>query len=250
MKKQVLGVKIDDVTMNEALEIVHGWLEGKKKRYIVTPNPEIIMAAQKDNRYIKLLNDADLSIPDGAGLKLSGKIKNTFAGVDFMEKLVEQSVVWGATVSKAPLRVGFLGGRGGVAELCAKRLSQKYPNLKISFARSDDEVDQMGNVLSSKYYGKKHNTKYIIPDTDLLFVAFGPPKQEKWIAENLRDLDVKVAMSVGGSFDYISGEVPRAPKWIRSLGFEWLFRLIIQPWRIKRQLALIKYVLLLIYDNK
>ena len=209
MKKYILGVKIDDVNMNEALEIVHGWLQESKKRYVVTPNPEFIMTAQKDLDFKKILNDADLSIPDGAGLKLSGKVENTVPGVDFMEKLVERSSDWGVTI-------GLLGAAPGVADKTAERLKKKYSGIKINFAKAD-----------------------------ILFVAFGHPKQEKWIVQNLPKLSVKVAMGVGGSFDYISGKIPRAPKWLRKLGLEWLFRLIIQPWRIKRQIKLVKYLWLL-----
>ncbi|MDO8573889.1 MAG: WecB/TagA/CpsF family glycosyltransferase [Candidatus Daviesbacteria bacterium] len=239
MKKYILGVKIDDIKIDQALEMVHDWLGSKKKYYIVTPNPEIIMAAQKDLGYRKLLNDADLSIPDGVGLKLSGQVKNTFAGVDFMEELIKHLSDWGATI-------GLLGGKNGVADRAAKCLRTKYPGVNIIFVESGGEVDEGGNMLSD----------YRLPTTaedsrqktvDLLFVAFGPPKQEKWIAQNIDKLDVKVAMSVGGSFDYISGDIPRAPRIVRALGFEWLFRLIVQPWRIKRQLSLLKYVLLLMF---
>lgn len=221
MRVQVLGVKIDDISLDEAVETVHGWLKGNSKHYIVTTNPEFIMTAQQDPIFKKILNGADLSIPDGIGLKLTGKVKNRISGVDLMEKLVEKSVDWSSTV-------GFLGGRDGVAAKTAERLLQKYPDLKISFVSSD---------LS---------TNYKLPATDLLFVAFGHPKQEKWIYQNLSKLPIKIAMGVGGSFDYISGKVPRAPQWLRDLGLEWLFRLIIQPWRIKRQLRLLKYILLLL----
>jgi len=209
MKVDILGVKIDDVNMSEALETVHQWLQKSEKRYIVTPNPEFIVTAQQDPLFRKILNDADLSIPDGAGLKLSGKIKNTVIGVDLMEKLVDKSREWGVTL-------GFLGGGPGVAEACVERLQKKYPGIKVDFAKAD-----------------------------LLFVALGHPKQEKWIYQNLPKLDVKVAMGVGGAFDYLSGKLPRAPKWIRNIGLEWLFRLIIQPWRIKRQFKLLQYVWLL-----
>lgn len=211
MKKYILGVKIDDVNMDEALEIVYGWLQESKKKYIVTPNPEFIMTAQKDLEFKKILNDADLSIPDGNGLKLSGKVKNNVSGVDLMEKLVEKSADWGVTV-------GFLGGRDGVAEKTAECLQKKYPRIKIDNA-----------------------------SPDLLFVALGAPKQEKWISQNLPKLKVRVAMGVGGSFDYLSGRVLRAPKWLRNLGLEWLFRLVIQPWRIKRQLVLLKYIWLVLH---
>lgn len=242
MKKQVLGIKIDDINIDQALEVVKGWLSKGGKHYIVTPNPEILVMAQKDEELKKVINKADLTTPDGVGLRLSGDIVCNTPGIDLMEAIIKY-------VSEKGLTIGLLGGRDKVAEEVAKRLSRKYPNLKISFARSGDEVDQMGNVLSSKYYGKKHNTKYIIPNTDLLFVAFGPPKQEKWIAKNLTNLDVKVAMGVGGAFDYLSGRVPRAPKWFRNIGLEWLFRLIVQPRRIKRQTALLKYLFLLARSN-
>lgn len=236
MKKTVLGVNIDDINMDQAVEIVEKWLRGKgpaspakrgEKHYIVTPNPEFLVAAQKDNVFRKILNEADLSIPDGVGLKLSGKIKNTVYGIDLMERLVSKAADYGFTV-------GFLGGAKGVAEKCAECLLQKYPKLKISYMIS-------GGIVNEK--GESENKS--LPKVDILFVAFGHIKQEKWIAQNLNKLDVKVAMGVGGAFDFLSGKVPRAPEWIRNLGFEWLFRLIVQPWRIKRQMSLIKYLLML-----
>ncbi|MBI2330413.1 WecB/TagA/CpsF family glycosyltransferase [Candidatus Daviesbacteria bacterium] len=218
MKVDILGVKIDDITMAEALAIVEKWIWNPGKHYIVTPNPEFLVAAQKDPVFKKILNSADLAIPDGVGLKLSGKIKNTFSGTDFMESLVSLAAEKGFTAA-------FLGGREGVAEKCAERLKSRYPKLKILLASNDTETK--------------------IPPCDLLFVALGHIKQEKWIAENLDKIPAHVAMGVGGAFDYLGGFVPRAPVLIRSLGLEWLFRLIIQPWRIKRQMALIKYLWLI-----
>lgn len=218
MKVNVLGVKIDDVNMEEALGTVEKWIWNSGKYYIVTPNPEFVVAAQKDQVFKKILNDADLAIPDGIGLKLSGKIKNTFSGTDFMEKLVSMAAEKG-------FRTGFLGGRERVAKKAAECLKKKYPKLKVLFTSADTET--------------------VIPPLDLLFVALGAIKQEKWIANNLEKIPVHVAMGVGGALDYLGGFVPRAPKWMRNLGFEWLFRLIIQPWRIKRQMALIKYLWLI-----
>jgi N-acetylglucosaminyldiphosphoundecaprenol N-acetyl-beta-D-mannosaminyltransferase len=95
------------------------------------------------------------------------------------------------------------------------------------------------------------NTEYLIPNTGIgiLFVAFGAPKQEFWINENLDKIPVKVAIGVGGAFDYISGKTPRAPTFIRSIGLEWLFRLVVQPWRIKRQLALIEFIWLVVKEK-
>lgn len=228
MKSDILGVKIDDVDMAEALSIVEKWIWKPGKHYIVTPNPEFIVAAQKDPVFKEMLNGADLAIPDGAGLKLSGKVKNTVSGTDFMERLIRLAAEKGFVV-------GFLGGKDGVAKRCAECLLRKYPNLKISYISSGGIVGKNGNPSLT--------TNYKLPPTDLLFVAFGHIKQEKWIATNLEKIPVHVAMGVGGAFDYLSGDVPRAPKWIRDLGFEWLFRLILQPWRIKRQIALLQYLL-------
>lgn len=224
MKVDILGVKIDDISFNEALAIVKHWIWNQAvykngKHYIVTPNPEFIVAAQEDPEFKKILNDADLSIPDGVGLKLSGRVKNTFSGTDFMEGLCKLAAEKGFVV-------GFLGGRDGVAEKASECLQKKYNGLKVSFASSD--ID------------------YKILPTDLLFVALGHNKQEKWIVSNIKTSPVHVAMGVGGAFDYLSGNTPRAPKWVRDLGLEWLFRLILQPWRIKRQLTLFKYLWLLV----
>ena len=221
MRKQILGVNIDDITIDQAVQIVASWLYKGGKRFIVTTNPEFIVTAEEDLLFKKILNKADLSIPDGAGLKLSGKIKNTFPGVDFMEKLIE-------LVAEKAFTVGFLGGRGQVAERTVERLKKKYPALNVKFV--SEEPDD-------------------IPKLDILFVAFGHPKQEYWIYENLPKLNVGVAMGVGGSFDFLSGKVPRAPLWVRKIRMEWLFRLIIQPRRIKRQRRLFKYVTLILWQR-
>lgn len=231
MQVKVLNVKLDDVSIKEALEVVQKWVWNPGKHYIVTPNPEMIVAAQKDEAFKQALNGADLSIPDGVGLKLSGKVKNTFAGVDFMEELVKLAAEKGFTTS-------FLGGREGVAKKCAQCLKKKYPKLKIIFAVSGGEVGKDGVM---KGEGLK------LPPADILFVAFGHQKQEKWIALNFDKIPAHVIMGVGGSFDEIAGIVPRTPVWLHKLGLKWLIRLILQPWRIKRQLALIKYLWLLAF---
>lgn len=251
MKKNILGIKIDDVNIDQALDVVQRWLQKAGKHYIVTPNPEIVVMAQRVPELKKIINNADLAIPDGAGLKLSGDIVNTTPGIDLMEQLVKLASEKGFTT-------GFLGGRGKVAEQTVDCLKKKYPKLKVVFAESGGEIDSDGNVIARsnsdeaillsnrlpRPFGARNNEV-----VDLLFVAFGPPKQEKWIANNLSRIQVKVAMTVGGAFDVLSGRIPRAPKLMRSLNLEWLFRLIIQPWRIKRQLALVKYILLLLSWN-
>lgn len=221
MKKDILGVKIDDVNLDQALRTVQSWLKRSGKHYIVTPNPEIVVMAQQDEDLKNILNNADLAIPDGVGLKLTTDIVCHTPGVDLMEELIKLAADQGFTV-------GFLGGKEGIAAKTAECLLRKYPKLKVTFAQSGGQIDQQ---------------------CDLLFVALGAPKQEKWIAKNLDKSPVRVAMGVGGALDYLSGQVPRAPKWLRSLGLEWLFRLIIQPWRIKRQLTLVHFVLKMLYGK-
>ncbi len=240
----LLGVKIDDVSIPEIADIVKEWLSKPGKYYIITPNPEIVVMAQKDLELKKIINEADLAIPDGRGLKLSGDIVCNSPGIDVLEALVKLAADLAVTV-------GFLGGEEGVAKKTAECLQKKYKNLKVIFAESGGEIDNNGNVIARNKVTKQSSQEIATPfglamtKTDLLFVAFGPPKQEKWIAKNLDKLPIKVAMGVGGSFDYISGKTYRAPVLIRKLGFEWLFRLVLQPWRIKRQLALLEYIWLL-----
>ena len=127
--------------------------------------------------------------------------------------------------------MGFLGAGPSVAVKTAECLEKKYKGLKISMVSQE---------WSEELKSKK---------TDILFVAFGSPKQEIWIAENLNQLPAKVVIGVGGAFDFISGKVRRAPVFIRQLGLEWLFRLIIQPWRIKRQLKLLTFIDLVLKEK-
>lgn len=256
---KILGTNITNVSKSEILEFVEKNLDKKDiKIPIVTPNPEILMYAVDHKEYQKVLNSAKVSLADGVGVVVSGKIlrkgiKERIAGVDFMLSLCSLAAERGFSV-------GFLGGREGVAEKTAECLVKKYPNLIVGFVNSEwneygfDKAKKY-QVLSSKYYANKKednlneskilNAKYVIHDTsvDILFVAFGFPKQEIWIDENLDKIPVTVAMGVGGAFDYISGNVRRAPKFVRDAGMEWAFRLAVQPWRIKRQLALPRFAI-------
>lgn len=230
MKADILGIKIDDISMDEAVERVRGWLSKGGKYYIVTPNPEIIVAAQADDGYKRILSEADLSIPDGVGLRLFGGVKNRVTGADLAEELINLSCDKGYAI-------GFLGGRDGIAKRTKECLERQYQTISIEFAESGGRFDSEGNSLSEK--------KLTIPPLDILFVGLGQGKQEKWIAKNKNLFPVKVFMVVGGTLDYLSGSVPRAPKFMRRLGLEWLFRLILEPWRIKRQLSLLEYIWLL-----
>ncbi|GIW62044.1 MAG: acetylglucosaminyldiphosphoundecaprenol acetyl-beta-D-mannosaminyltransferase [Patescibacteria group bacterium] len=228
MKNYIFGIGVSNITEENALELVLKRVKnGKKKCMIVTPNPEIVMYALSHPIYKRIINEADLALCDGIGLFLAGSIlgkpfRERITGVDFMDKLC-------AKASENAVTVGFLGGRHGVAEKTAECLRKKYPGLIIKFSGEEWDV---------KTFPKE--------GVDILFVAFGFPKQEEWIAKYLPMLPIKVAMGVGGAFDYLSGRVKRAPFFIRSLGLEWLYRLIHQPWRIKRQVVLPQFLYLVL----
>ena len=210
----ILGVKVDRVTLPQALKIVDLWLiSDRSKHYITTPNPEMIVAAQKDTAFKKILNQADLAIPDGAGLRLADPKLRRLSGADLMMALIKKGY-----------KTLLCGSKPGVAQKAAKKLGV------------------MG--ISQPNLSKINKIK-----PDLLFVALGHGKQEKWIAKNLPKLKVKVAMGVGGSLDYIAKPWLRAPLLIQTLGLEWLWRLILQPWRLKRQLSLLEFVYLVITNK-
>ncbi len=225
-KNILLGVGITNATKDEILKYIITSLEkADDSYYIVTPNPEILVYANKHPQFKAVLNNARLGLPDGIGVTMAGRILGKhfyerITGVDFMELLCKE-------VSEKPITVGFLGGRGGVAEKTAECLRQKYSGLKAVFVGEEWKKTEV----------------------DILFVAYGFPKQEEWMAEHIVKIPVKVIMGVGGSFDYISGSVMRAPLLIRSIGFEWLFRLLMQPWRIKRQFVLLQFCLLVLREK-
>jgi N-acetylglucosaminyldiphosphoundecaprenol N-acetyl-beta-D-mannosaminyltransferase len=229
-KNNVLGVGVTYETETDILEYILWSLKGEREKYfIVTPNPEIVVYANSHDRYKKILNEAKIALPDGVGVFLASallghRLMARITGVDFMEEICKRSV-------DQPIRVGFLGGGPGVAKRTADCLKKKYPWIKVGFTGGE---------------WKERGPAYKL---DILFVAFGAPKQEEWINEHLEELPVKVVMGVGGAFDYVSGNVRRAPFMIRSVGLEWLFRLSTQPWRWRRQLALPKFAWLVFKEK-
>lgn len=255
MRKNILGVGIDKVSMKDAITLIEQWVKSGGKHYIVTPNIEFIMLAQKDDEFRKILNKADLAIPDSARLGWSIQVqsqKNVFkkillwpfflfpkvvggdfpvtTGTDLMGALIKLSAEKGYTV-------GFLGGSGDTAERLLRTVKQQYPKLRVGLVESEVVVNKEGHIIE----GGKRLQGLELP-IDILFVAFGQGKQEKWMVHNLYQLPVKLMIGVGGAFDYLSGSVPRAPKFMQRTGFEWVYRLTLQPWRIKRFGALIKFV--------
>lgn len=203
---KILGVKVDRVDLEDAIKLVGEWIKQDKKRHIVTVNPEFVMLGQKDEEFKKILNQADLAIPDGAGLRLADRQLNRVTGVDLMLSLINKGY-----------KTVVAGGRPGVA--------QKAAGILGVIGMTEPNVEKINKIKP-----------------DLLFVALGMGKQEKWIVKNLPELNVKVAMGVGGALDQIAKPWLKAPLRVQALGLEWLYRLIIQPWRIKRQWQLVRFV--------
>ena len=253
-KLDLLGVKIDNVTMPQALERVTMLFRLKEigKSYIVTPNPEMLMLARRDESFRRILNGASLAVPDGVGLVWGSRIwgtplKERVAGTDLFVELCAES-------SRRRGRVLFLEGPEGLrsASKAAQFLKEKYPKLNVKTLVADGS--QENDAKAIQLINQSTNQPI-----DLLFVAYGQSKQERWIKRNLPKLNVKVAMGVGGAFDFVAGSQARAPQLVRRLGLEWLYRLLKQPylihterlspkvskqWRIKRQLALLPFIFL------
>lgn len=231
-RTEVLGVNFTNASKDDILEYVVAKLTDRnrtkeEKFFIVTPNPEIVVRANKDNEFKVILNSARISLADGVGVVLASKIlgeaiQARITGVDFIENLCLK-------IAKQPVITGFLGGLPGVAEKTAHCLREKYPGLRVGYAFHTWE--------KSRLKDKK---------IDILFVAFGAPIQEEWMYENIQKQDIFCAMGVGGSFDFISGRVSRAPEPVRRVGLEWLYRLLVQPRRWRRQLALIAFIKLVL----
>jgi N-acetylglucosaminyldiphosphoundecaprenol N-acetyl-beta-D-mannosaminyltransferase len=226
-KITLLNVSIDNIPVAEALLRCDRFLTDGFQHFIVTPNPEFLVAAHADKEFAAILNHADLALADGIGLKLAalaqGQHLTRIAGTDFVYQLCDLA-------AEKERSVYFLGAGEGVAKQTAEKLQRLYSTLKVVGAESGGEVSNKSQTSSDKTIQHINEVK-----PDILFVALGQVKQEKWIFKNLDTLpSVKIAIGIGGAFDYIAGNVTRAPRWMRSIGLEWLFRLIVQPKRWKR----------------
>ena len=227
----ILGVPVHDVTMAETLQLAARYMRAERLHQIATVNPEFVMKAQEDPAFLQVLQGADLCIPDGIGLLLAGRryrrpFRERVAGSELVYHLSEEAAERG-------WRLFLLGAAPGVAEEAASRLGARYPGLQITgvYAGSPDPAENdeiVARINASR--------------ADLLYVAYGAPRQDKWIARNRENLHtVRVAMGVGGALDFIAGAAVRAPERWQRLGLEWLYRLLREPWRWRRMLALPRF---------
>jgi len=234
----IIGVFVDKVTMDEALKITRAFLQEASVHAIYTPNSEIMMAAQRDPYLKKILNEADLLVADGAGVVLASKILKRFlpekvSGIDLVKNIFESP-------GKTPVNVFLFGSKPGIAEEAGINILKLYPNVRIAgchhgYFKKEEEPDIIEAINSS--------------NADILLVALGAPKQEKWIHENKSKLKVKVCIGVGGTLDVFAGKAKLAPEFFRRNGLEWLYRLYREPERFIRMLDLPKFILLTLWTR-
>lgn len=229
----LLGVKIDTLTKKQAMDRAADFLLGDTSHTIFTPNPEILVFAQRYPWFQKILNKGDLNLCDGIGTALFLKTKR-IAGVDFMLDLCHLAAEQGRRI--------YLLGSGDIAIIKAaeKELQGFFPKLKIVGSHPGPIFNIQYSIFNRNDLKECDIIIKNINEThpEILFVAFGHGKQEWWISEYLKDLpSVKIAMGVGGAFDMLAGKQTRAPKWLRAIGLEWLWRLCTEPRRFSRILT-------------
>ncbi|MCS7259617.1 MAG: WecB/TagA/CpsF family glycosyltransferase [Anaerolineae bacterium] len=227
----ILGVRVDRVTFQQTLALIETFIAQGTPHQIVTVNPEFVMLAQRNPTFRQVINQSALALPDGIGVWWASRylgcpVPERVPGVDLVVRLAQLSAHKG-------YRMYFLGAMPGVAARAAAVLQARFPGAVVAGSYSGSPRLEENTALVERIRAK---------DPDILFVAFGAPAQDLWIARNLETLSVPVCMGVGGSFDYIAGVRPLAPQWMRNLGLEWLYRLITQPWRWRRMLALPLFV--------
>ena len=234
-KIELTGVLIDNVTMEGALNKALSFLKSEKVNTIYTPNAEIMMAAQRDSHLRQILCEADMLVADGAGVVLASKIlgkrlPEKVSGIDLTRKLF-------ALERKTKIKYFLFGSQPGVAEEAANRIQSQFPMAQIVGTNNGYLKPGEESTLIEKI-----NTS----GAEVLLVALGAPRQEKWIYKYKRDLKVHICIGIGGSLDVFAGKVKLAPEFFRNNGLEWLYRLFREPYRFKRMLDLPRYMLLVL----
>ncbi len=225
MKTEILGVQFDNLTRQEAARRGAELLAEDQFHYVVTPNPEFLLAAEGDREFLDVLNGADLVLPDGIGVVYSAKIlgtplKERVPGIEFAADML-------ACLNGRKGRLYLLGAKPGVAEEAGRRILEQYPDIVLCGTHDGYFKDEEAVLL-----------EVAAARPDLLFVCLGAPKQEKWMARWGRHTGARLAIGLGGCLDEFSGNVERAPESWRKLGLEWAYRLKKEPNRIGRMAKL------------
>lgn len=236
---EILGVTVDAVTMAEAVERIHGFIDERKVAMVATANAEMIMRATVDKELMDILNGADMVVPDGAGTVwaahyLGCEMPERVAGYDLSQELMQAAPARGD-------RLYFFGSAPGVADKAREKALELYPGIKVVGTRNgyfsaEDEPEIIEEIKAAR--------------PDILLAALGVPKQEKWLHHHMQELKVPFVMGVGGTLDVMAGVMERAPRWMQEAKLEWLFRGLKQPSRAGRLMALPKFVLKVMASKK
>lgn len=244
---KIFGVEIDKLTQVEVVEKIKCFLKEDQTRAIYTPNTEIVMEAKKDERLKQIINDGDIVIPDGIGLIYASRIKKKdlperVTGFDVSCEILELA-------NKEGYRLFLLGGADGVAKEASENLIKKYPNIRIAGFQNGffkgAHIGNAGHIEEVKILENINNS-----EADILFVGLGAPKQEIWIDENKNKLNCKLIIGNGGTVDILAGRIERAPDIYQKLGLEWLYRLVKDPKRIKRQMVIPLFILTILFSRE
>ena len=231
----LLKVRVNDVDMREALAMCDEFIQSRKPHHIITLDASMCVMAEHDAKLRKVIEDSDLITPDSVGVlwacKRMGKsLRERVSGVELVEMLCSLS-------PEKHYRLFFFGSAPGVAEQAAEKMRLKYPGCEIVGTRNGFFTEKDNNDIIMQIQNAK---------PDILCVALGIPKQEMWISEHIQTLGVPICIGVGGTFDVLSGNVQRAPMWMRKLSIEWLHRLISNPRKIGKVMTLPKFVMLIL----
>ena len=233
MKVDILGCNVDRIDMDETLQKIEEFIQSGKPHHIITLNAEIICKAQSDPRLKEIINEADLVTPDGSGVVwasryLNAPVPERVTGIDLTLRLAELAPKKGWTFY-------FYGGAPAVAEAAAENLQKKHKGLQVvgtchGYISETEKQNLLADIKKKK--------------PDILLAALGAPRQEFWIRDHQKTLQVPVCIGVGGSLDVISGRAKRAPMFFQKAGLEWLYRLMKEPHRIGRMMALPRFAIL------
>ena len=230
---EMFGIPVANITAQETLERIAEFISSQQPHHVVTSDSLMLLRAQQDGEFRRILERADLVTPDGTGVVLAGRLlgqplRERVSGVDLVERISQLA-------AERSFSVYLLGGQPGVAEEAAEVLRQRYSGLEVrgtqhGYFSREEEPDIVAEIAGLR--------------PDVLFVGLGAPRQEKWITVNLHRLGVPVCIGVGGTFDVISGRLARAPAWVQRCGLEWLYRAVKEPKRLPRLLGLPRFMLM------
>ncbi len=239
MTVSVLGLPVQNITMEEAVNEVYGYFSARESKMIVTPNAEILQMVSKDEAVRQAIAKADYVVPDGVGVLMAAKrlgtpLKEKVAGVELGTNLLLRAAEQGG-------RIYFLGAKPGIAEEAKRRLEQEMAGIQIvgvrdGYFKPEDEAEIVQEINAL--------------DVDMLFVCLGAPKQELWMAKHKDALKIGAMLGLGGTLDVLAHNVKRAPRWMIRCKLEWLYRTLKEPKRIGRIASLPIFLLRVKKYNK